>query len=184
MKNLTENIWLKLLAAFTAFIAAVRSFEYAADGLLVDGLSISSAGLSLIGSIAALIFSFTKRYRLIWLGFLLAALNLGYNVALYTAIAGVVLAALKDLEVQNKQARAKVTKATPLILAIMGAFLIVGPILVSVTLTPILCPSGANESNCSIAALPWFTYITAPLGIVLLVVSVVIKNTRSKKSQL
>lgn len=181
MKNLTENIWLKLLAAFTAFIAAVRSFEFASQGLLVDGVTASITAISVVGAIAALSFSFTQNFRLVWLGFIFAALSLGDNLALYTAIAGIILAVLKDIEAHDKQARTKISELAPLILMVLGALFIVGPILASIALTPILCPSGANESNCAVAVLPWFTYLTAPLGMVLLAVAIFLKSRNSNK---
>jgi len=66
--------------------------------------------------------------------------------------------------------------------AMVSVLFIIGPILLAMILSP-FCPQPANEGNCGAAALPWLTLLTAPMGFIGLVVSLVLaaaKGVRKK----
>ena len=73
----------------------------------------------------------------------------------------------------NKQFKFLSVK-TGLIAMLVAPVLAVLPLLAGLTLARVFCGPDANEANCGWGVLPWFTYYTAPAGILLFVAGFII----------
>lgn len=52
-------------------------------------------------------------------------------------------------------------------LVIASPLIALSPILIALVMVQIDCPNGANEGNCSWAALPWFLFFSIPFSVLL-----------------
>ena len=73
----------------------------------------------------------------------------------------------------NKQFKYLSVK-TGLIAMLVAPVLAVFPLVAGIALARLFCGPDANEADCGWAVLPWFTFYTAPAGILLFVAGFII----------
>ncbi len=66
------------------------------------------------------------------------------------------------------------TAKTGLLTMLLAPLLAVSPFLAGALLSLAFCGPDANEGNCGWAALPWFMFLTIPLGALMFIAGVVI----------
>ena len=66
------------------------------------------------------------------------------------------------------------TAKTGLLTILLAPLLAVSPFLAGALLSLAFCGPDANEGSCGWAALPWFMFLTIPLGALMLIAGVVI----------
>lgn len=173
MKKLNENILISAVALWT-LIAAVGQFGWLfSQSYLVESAETVAMIVSALGALGALVFSFTNQYRLIWIGFALAIFSPGEYGTFMPAVIGIILTLVKQNERKTPESATKPTtrgaRAMPVISRIVGISLIVAPFLVGYTLSSIFCTNGWGPS-CTFSVIPLYTILTAPIGIIFIVV--------------
>jgi hypothetical protein len=171
MKKISKNIWISAAALWTVFAAAEQSAWLLSQSSLAGPIEYLAMIVSALGALGALAFSFTDKYRLIWIGFALAIFNPGEYGTFLPAVIGIILTLVKQNESKAPAQipRTKVAAAMPAVSTIVGILLIVGPILLGTILSSMFCTDGWGPS-CTYGLIPIYTVATAPIGIIFIVV--------------
>ena len=167
MKKLNVVQILAIVPAVLIVVNWVGTFLSAATW---DNLNSLSLGLAAITSAVSLVAVFKDNQRLAWISLLLLSFVFYDNLGGTIAFAGFIFALINDMKAWKPGTAESLIRRLPWGLAIGGVLLIIGPFMISLIFSPIFCGANANEGNCTLAALPWMTFVTAPLGFLLIVV--------------
>lgn len=180
MKKLRRNIWISAVALWTVLAVVEQSAWLVSQNHLAGPTEYLAMTVSALGAFGALVFSFTDKYRLIWIGFLLAIFNPGEYGTFLPAVIGIIVTVVKQNEGQapTPKPRTKVANVWLVVSTIAGILLIVGPLLLGDIMSSMFC--GGWSPNCVYSVLPVATMLTAPIGIILIVVGFV-RRSRAVK---
>lgn len=167
MKKLNVVQILALVPAALVVVAWVETLLNAAAWDIVNSVSL---GLSTITSAVSVFAAFKNKQRLAWISFLILSFVFYDNLGGTIAFAGFVFALMNDMKTWKPGRAEALIRFIPWGLAIGGFLLIIGPFTISLIFAPIFCGANANEGSCALSALPWMTFVTAPLGFLLIVV--------------
>ncbi|MFM5952363.1 MAG: hypothetical protein ACKOOE_07230 [Micrococcales bacterium] len=180
MKFLNANRWLIALTSLSAIatfdgLVALLFHKTSWPEIVIVSIGAVASGLATYAAI-------TGRYLTVWISSLVALIGLADNVAFYLSLAASIVALVQAGKQSKRKGYKVLLRSAPILLYILGLLGFVGPILLSALLVPIQCPASANEANCAPAALPWMTLLTAPLGIVLVIVGLIVQGLKNRDS--